>query len=74
MTLVENVVVGAIVGIVLLLTGRFFYRTLTGKSDGCGCGNAQCGMSGSCALPCDGASERRESVTQCAELPKETRR
>lgn len=74
MPLVENVVVGAIVGIVLFLAGRFFYRTLTGKSDGCGCGNTQCGMSGSRALPCDGPSERRESVTQCAELPKETRR
>jgi len=73
MTLVENVVVVAIVGIVLLLAGRFFYRTLTGKSDGCGCGNTQCGMSGSCALPDDGTSERRESLTQCAEHPKETR-
>ena len=34
----ETVIVILIVGLVALLAARSFYRTLTGKNDGCHCG------------------------------------
>ena len=60
--MVENVVVGMIVGIVLVLAGRSFYRTLTGKSNECGCGNDGCGTPGSCSQSCRGTAERGEGM------------
>jgi hypothetical protein len=49
--MMENVIVGVIVGVVLLLAGRSFYRTLTGKSDGCACGTKSCPASDRCGHP-----------------------
>ena len=46
--MIENVVVGVIVGVVLILAGRSLYRTLTGKSDGCACGTKSCPASEHC--------------------------
>ena len=37
--MVENTIVGIIVGGVLVLAVRSVYRTLTGKSGSCGCGS-----------------------------------
>jgi len=60
--MVENVVVGIIVGVVLLLVGRSFHRTLNGKSNDCG--NGECRMAGSCVpLPKD-TSVQRDGMTQ----------
>lgn len=36
----ETVIVILIVGLVALLAARSFYRTLTGKNDGCHCGGS----------------------------------
>lgn len=36
--MLEIIIVVAIVAIVALMAGRSFYRTMTGKNDGCGCG------------------------------------
>jgi hypothetical protein len=44
----ETIVVGIIVGAVLVFAGRSFYRTLTGKNDGCGCGTKSCPASDHC--------------------------
>lgn len=46
--MMENVIVGVIVGVVLILAGRSFYRTLTGKSEGCACGTKSCPASDRC--------------------------
>ena len=46
--MMENVIVCVVVGGVLILAGRSFYRTLTGKSDGCGCGTKSCPASDRC--------------------------
>ncbi|MBN2467676.1 MAG: FeoB-associated Cys-rich membrane protein [Deltaproteobacteria bacterium] len=35
--MLETVIVFAIVVIVAVMGGRSFYRTMTGKNDGCGC-------------------------------------
>ncbi len=35
--MIETVIVFGIVVIVAVLAGRSFYRTMTGKNDGCGC-------------------------------------
>jgi hypothetical protein len=40
--MIESVTVFIIVGAVLFLAIRSLYRTLTGKSDGCGCGTGPC--------------------------------
>ncbi|MGV8057581.1 MAG: FeoB-associated Cys-rich membrane protein [Smithellaceae bacterium] len=42
--MLETIVVVAIVMIVLILTGRSFYRTMTGKKKGpcCGCNSGTC--------------------------------
>jgi hypothetical protein len=39
--MVEIIIVAGIVAIVAVMAGRSFYRTMTGKSDGCGC-NGNC--------------------------------
>ncbi len=72
--MVENVVVGIIVGIVLALAGRSLYRTFTGKSTSCCCGNGECRMVGSCVPPPHDALERRISTSQSAELTREMNR
>jgi hypothetical protein len=46
--MIEKVIVCVIVGVVLILAGRSFYRTLTGKSDGCACGTKTCPASDRC--------------------------
>mgnify|MGYP001560290542 CR=1 FL=1 len=46
--MIENVIVCVVVGVVLVLAGRSFFRTLTGKHDGCGCGTKSCPASDSC--------------------------
>jgi hypothetical protein len=35
--MLEIIIVFGIVAIVAVIAGRSFYRTMTGKSDGCGC-------------------------------------
>ena len=54
----ETIVVSAIVGVVLILAGRSFYRTLSGKNDGCGCESKSCCNSGSCRKP--GATKQQQ--------------
>lgn len=49
--MVETIAVSIIVGTVLVLAGRSFYRVLAGKNDGCGCGPKSCCKSGSCDKP-----------------------
>ena len=49
--MIETIIVCVIVGAVLILAGRSFYRTLTGKSDGCGCGKKSCSASDRCNAP-----------------------
>lgn len=46
--MIENVIVGAVVGVVLILAGRSIHRTLTGKNDGCSCGTKSCAASERC--------------------------
>jgi hypothetical protein len=38
----ETIIVFIIVGIALALSVRWFYRTVAGKSEGCGCGDSGC--------------------------------
>jgi hypothetical protein len=38
----ETIIVVGIVAIVAVITGRSFYRTITGKNDGCGCDGLCC--------------------------------
>jgi len=38
----ENIIVGVIVSVVLLLAGRSFYRTLFGETGGCTCCRSGC--------------------------------
>jgi hypothetical protein len=44
----ETIAVCAIVGGVIILAGRSFYRTLIGKNDQCGCGAKTCAASSLC--------------------------
>ena len=44
----ENIIVAIIVGMVTLLAGRSFYRTVTGQSDGCACSRSGCRQIDSC--------------------------
>lgn len=60
--MVENVVVGIIVGIVLALAGRSLCRTITGKSDGCACAGSGCEMSGSRMRSCGDAEEQGQGT------------
>lgn len=69
--MVENVVVGIIVGVVLLMAGRSLYQTITGKSDGCACAGNGCEMSSSRMRSCGGAEEQREGTAQYVEPSKE---
>ena len=62
--MVDNVVVGIIVGTALALAGRSLYRTLTGKSKACDCGNGGCGMPGARSQSCRGTAERGEGMTR----------
>ncbi len=61
--MIENVVVVIIVGAVVLLAGRSVYRTVSGKSGGCGCGNIECGMTDSCADSSHGTCGQESEVT-----------
>jgi len=36
--MLDTIIVVIIVSIVAFIAGRSFYRTMTGKNDGCGCG------------------------------------
>lgn len=44
----ETIIVWAIVGLILFFAGRSAFRTLSGKTDGCGCGSKSCGPSDPC--------------------------
>jgi hypothetical protein len=44
----ETLVVLVIAGIALALSVRWFYRTVAGKSQGCGCGENSCPNISSC--------------------------
>lgn len=46
--MIEALIVCAIVGMVLILAGRSLYLTLSGRSDGCGCGKKACSESDIC--------------------------
>ncbi len=46
--MMENVIVCALVGAALIFAGRSFYRSLTGRNDGCGCGTKSCSTSDRC--------------------------
>ena len=35
--MLETIIVVGIVAVVALMAGRSFYRTITGKNEGCGC-------------------------------------
>ncbi|MBW1946929.1 MAG: hypothetical protein JRI33_03215 [Deltaproteobacteria bacterium] len=45
--MLEIVFVFTVIGVVALFAVRSFYRTISGKNQGCGCG-AGCPISGSC--------------------------
>ncbi len=38
--MLEIIIVVVIVAIVAVMAGRSFYRTMTGKNDGCGCASS----------------------------------
>jgi hypothetical protein len=38
----ENILVFLIAGIAFLMSARWLYHTLAGKSEGCGCGENSC--------------------------------
>ncbi|MDH3851807.1 MAG: hypothetical protein OEV09_12200 [Deltaproteobacteria bacterium] len=44
----ETIIVYIIAGIALALSGRWFYRTVAGKSEGCGCSENSCPTTSSC--------------------------
>ena len=46
--MMEDVIVCVVVAVVLILAGRSFYRTLTGKHDACGFGTKSCPASDRC--------------------------
>ncbi len=59
--MLEIVIVCLIVGVVLFLAARSFYRTLTGKQDGCsGCGTKSCPAS----EQCDAAGTEKSETTE----------
>jgi len=51
--MVENVIAFLILAVAILWTGRWFYRSFSGKGKGCGCGEA-CPRSGICSQPIKG--------------------
>lgn len=55
----ETIIVVLIVAAVAVMAGRFLYRTLTGKSEGCGC-RGGCSSAGGCCGP---VRERCNTVT-----------
>jgi hypothetical protein len=61
----DNVLVGAIVGIVAFVVSRSLYRTAAGKDDGGHCGDgAQCRCSGTCAtlMKAESKADRQEDA------------
>ena len=44
----ETIVVFLIAGIALVVSVRWFYRTVAGKSEGCGCSESSCPTISSC--------------------------
>jgi|GEM_PF-2008623 len=44
----ETIIVFVIAGIALALSVRWFYRTVAGKSEGCGCSESSCPTISSC--------------------------
>ena len=44
----ETIIVFVIAGIALALSVRWFYRTVAGKSEGCGCSESPCPTISSC--------------------------
>ena len=44
----ETIIVFIIAGIALALSIRWFYQTVAGKSEGCGCGENSCPSISSC--------------------------
>ena len=44
----ETIVVFLIAGIAFVVSVRWFYRTVAGKSEGCGCGENSCPTISSC--------------------------
>ncbi len=44
----ETIVVFLIAGIALVVSVRWFYRTVAGKSEGCGCSESPCPTISSC--------------------------
>jgi len=48
--MVENLIAFLILAVAIVMTGRWFYRSFSGKGKGCGCGEA-CPRSGVCSQP-----------------------
>ena len=69
--MVENLIVGVLVGGALVLAGRSLYRTLAGKNDGCGCGNS-CLRSGTCHPSADDGA-RAHTLVQIRPVPQDER-
>jgi hypothetical protein len=44
----ETIIVFIIAGIALALSVRWFYRTVAGKSEGCGCSESSCPTISTC--------------------------
>jgi hypothetical protein len=57
----ETIVVFLIAGIAVMIAVRWFYRTVAGKSEGCGCSQSACPNISSC----DAASS---SNNHCKEI------
>ena len=69
--MVENLIVGVLVGGALVLAGRSLYRTLAGKNDGCGCGNS-CLRSSTCDHSAEDVG-RGQTLVQISVIPQDTR-
>ncbi len=44
----ETIIIFLIVAVAFAISARWFYRTLAGKSEGCGCGENSCPGAASC--------------------------
>lgn len=44
----ETVIVWVIIGVVVAASARWVYRTISGKSSGCGCGEKVCPLAEQC--------------------------
>ncbi len=56
----DTIVVFLIAGVAFVLSARWFYRTLAGKSEGCGCGESGC--------PSKASSSRGDDAYCCKEV------